>query len=254
MKLIIKADDFATTIGVTDGILDAMHNGVVTDTSLLVNTPHLDYAVKQAKQYGVNEMGLHLALTYRQPISDCSSIPSLVDHNGNFYTHVEQLKENYKIEDVEYEFRKQIAVFQSTGLILTHLDTHHHIHRVLNKDVANLLIQLAKELKVPIRKPIDRDLQFMNASKVKTTDYFIDSYGGCENNSTEEKLMDILSKYSHQEGTLELMAHPGYLDEELFEISSWNKGRLEEMRTFTSPSFIQFLKENNFSLIKFKDI
>ena len=38
MKLIINADDFGLTNGVTYGIYDAIKNGVVTSTTMLVNS------------------------------------------------------------------------------------------------------------------------------------------------------------------------------------------------------------------------
>ena len=39
MKLIVNADDFGLTDGVTRGILDAIRNGIVTSTTRMVNAP-----------------------------------------------------------------------------------------------------------------------------------------------------------------------------------------------------------------------
>ena len=39
MKLIVNADDFGLTDGVTKGILGAMNHGIVTSTTMMVNTP-----------------------------------------------------------------------------------------------------------------------------------------------------------------------------------------------------------------------
>ena len=39
MKLIVNADDFGITDGVTLGILHAMEHGIVTSTTMMVNTP-----------------------------------------------------------------------------------------------------------------------------------------------------------------------------------------------------------------------
>ena len=39
MKLIVNADDFGLTDGVTLGILHAMEHGIVTSTTMMVNTP-----------------------------------------------------------------------------------------------------------------------------------------------------------------------------------------------------------------------
>lgn len=253
-QLIINADDFASTIAVTDGILDAMYNGVVSDTSMLVNTPHLDYAVKQAKAYGLKSLGLHLTLTYRSPISSAEKIPSLVDESGQFYTRIDLLKNKYDIDEVEKEFRAQIAVFKNTGLELNHIDTHHHIHHYLGEDVALLCIKLAQELNVPIRKPHHENLKDLKEYNVLTSDYFSDAFGGSVENSQEERLIEILDQYQEKSGVLEIMSHPGYVDDELMEISSWTACRLEEMKTFTSPSFMQYLANNNIKVISFDQL
>ena len=253
-QLIINADDFASTQGITDGILDAMYNGVVTDTSMLVNSPHLDYAIQQAKAYGLKSLGLHLTLTYRSPISPKEEIPSLVDESGKFYPRIDLLQSKYDIDEVEKEFRAQIKVFQKTGLKLNHLDTHHHIHHYLGDDVALLCIELAQELNVPIRKPHDKNLKDLEEYNVLTSDYFSDAFGGSVENSHEKRLIEILDQYQDQSGVLELMSHPGYVDDELEDLSSWTWGRMEEMKTFTSPSFMNYLRSHNIELISFDQI
>ena len=47
MKLIVNADDFGLTSGVTYGIYDAMCRGVVTSTTMMVNTSATLLAAQQ---------------------------------------------------------------------------------------------------------------------------------------------------------------------------------------------------------------
>lgn len=254
MKLIVNADDFGTTKGVTDGILDAMHNGIVTDTSLIINTPHLEYAVEQAHAYGLTSMGLHLTLTYRNPLLSAQEVPSLVDNQGYFYRSPNELRDKFDINEIEEEFRAQIKGFLNTGLELTHLDTHHHVHRVLGDDVADLVVRLANELKVPMRRPDEKYLERIDRNTVQTTDFFNDNYGGTVANSQEEQFISVLDYYKDSDGILEIMTHPGYPDEELYQLSSWNEGRLEEVKTLTSPSLIRYLEDNQIILTNFSQI
>lgn len=44
MKLLVQSDDFGFTKGITDGICDALQNGIVTCTGLFVNMPASAYA------------------------------------------------------------------------------------------------------------------------------------------------------------------------------------------------------------------
>lgn len=254
MKLIVNADDFGTTKGVTDGILDAMHNGIVTDTSLIINTPHLEYAIEQADAYGIKSMGLHLTLTYRKPLLSAEEVPSLVDHQGYFYRSPDELRDKFDINDIEKEFRAQITGFLNTGLKLSHLDTHHHIHRLLGDEVADLVVSLADELKVPMRRPDEKYLKTIDLDAVQTTDFFNDDFGGTIENSREEQFISILDHYRDSDGILEIMTHPGYPDEELYQLSSWNDGRLEEIKTLTSPSLIRYLEEHEIILTHFAQI
>ena len=44
-RLIVNADDFGWSRGITDGILLAHHEGIVTSVSLMVNQPSTEYAL-----------------------------------------------------------------------------------------------------------------------------------------------------------------------------------------------------------------
>src|SRR3954471_5701556 len=79
-RLIINADDLGYDPAVTDGILRAMTEGVVTSTTLMVNTPNAAEAATRARPLAV---GLHLNLARWKPLS--SAIPvSLLGRAGDF--------------------------------------------------------------------------------------------------------------------------------------------------------------------------
>lgn len=50
MKLIVNADDFGLTDGVTQGILEAMNKEIVTSTTMMVSTPGTERAAKIARE------------------------------------------------------------------------------------------------------------------------------------------------------------------------------------------------------------
>src|SRR5688500_7142073 len=65
VTLIVNADDLGYDPAVTRGILRAMRQGVVTSTTLMVNTPWAEDAAREADELSV---GLHLNLARHPPL------------------------------------------------------------------------------------------------------------------------------------------------------------------------------------------
>lgn len=57
--LIVNADDYGFSKGITDGILEAHERGIVTSTSLMVSTRWARYAATRSKEYPRLSIGLH---------------------------------------------------------------------------------------------------------------------------------------------------------------------------------------------------
>jgi len=111
-RLIINADDFGWTRGITDGILRAHKDGVVTNTSLLVNQPASEYAIAQMRTAPRLGVGIHLNLCSGAPVLPASRVPSLVGPDGNFHAAIEMARRlsrwRVSTSEIEAEFRAQI--------------------------------------------------------------------------------------------------------------------------------------------------
>ena len=84
-KLIVNADDYGHTSGISSGIREAHLNGIVTSTSAMMNRPFAPQALLDAAQFCPNlGLGVHLVLTSGRPLSDSRSILSLVTPEGFF--------------------------------------------------------------------------------------------------------------------------------------------------------------------------
>ena len=70
MKLIVNADDFGLTSGVTYGIYDAMCRGVVTSTTMMVNTSATLLAAQLAKREPALAVGLHVNISLGGPAEE----------------------------------------------------------------------------------------------------------------------------------------------------------------------------------------
>jgi predicted glycoside hydrolase/deacetylase ChbG (UPF0249 family) len=131
-RLIVNADDLGLSHGITDGILLAHREGIVTSASLMVNQPATDYAVAKLREAPNLDVGIHLNLCQGQPVLPPSSIPSLVGNDGNFLPPVQMGRKLVGLrvspKEIEAEFCAQIDRMLSYGLKPSHADSHHRFH------------------------------------------------------------------------------------------------------------------------------
>ena len=131
-RLIINADDFGWSRGITDGILLAHEEGVVTSTTLMANQVASEYALEQASRAPQLGIGIHLRLCDGAPVLPSREVRSLVDQEGTFYSIVELRRRLWQRKvlraEIETEFRAQIRWLKDRGVNPTHADSHHHIH------------------------------------------------------------------------------------------------------------------------------
>ena len=238
-KLIVNADDFAMTISVSNGIIKAMKEGIVTDTTAMANMPAFAESMSLALASGINEMGIHLNITCGKPILPANEVKSIVDNNGLFYRG-EKIPQNFDINEIERELRAQINKFISTGVKLNHMDGHHHFY-VHNDAIYKLVLSLAKEYKVPLRFVDASFKEKTDSEGVKTTDYCHLEFYAMEANL--ENLIDLLEKYKDKSASLEIMCHPAIVDEELIKTTSYAENRENELQVLKAIELKSILKK-----------
>src|SRR4030043_336716 len=82
--LIVNADDFGMSEEISDGIITAHLEGIVTSTSLMVNMPDAKRAVRLAQQTPSLDVGMHLNMTEGHPVLPPEKVPTLVNNTGEF--------------------------------------------------------------------------------------------------------------------------------------------------------------------------
>jgi predicted glycoside hydrolase/deacetylase ChbG (UPF0249 family) len=254
LRLIANADDFGMTKGVTQGIIKSMKEGIIRDTSFLVNSPHFEETVKLAKEAGINGVGLHLTMTFGKPVSRISDVKTLVDDEGRFFRKPHLIPKSFSVTEVEKELRAQLDKFLSSGLELTHIDSHHHFHELIGDEVFDIVLSMAKEQHVPMRRADPQYMHKLDAGGVKTTDYINRDFCGSESAVTEDHLISILEDYKDKNCTLEIMCHPAVVDDELVQISSYSVNRRKEFQSLTSARVMDYIKDNGIELINFADL
>src|SRR2546428_2275582 len=145
-RLIVNADDFGLTSGVSAGIVAALRHGIVSSTTELATAAIDAESVSALRDCGLG-VGLHVNMTLGRLLSGARS---LVGTDGRFVRDARHAPARADVKDVEREVTAQIEKF--TSLMRrrpTHLDTHHHVG--LLAPVGGGVLDAARRLGVPLR-------------------------------------------------------------------------------------------------------
>lgn len=160
---VINADDFGYSDSVNEAIITAYHQGILTSTSLMVTADKADSAVKLAKENPLLGVGLHLVLCCGKSALSPSQIPNLVDKQGYFNHSASIAGLKYQFipsarQELKQEIKAQLDLFQATGLSLSHVDGHLHLHT--HPLVLNILAELAPEYGIKFVRLPSEELNF----------------------------------------------------------------------------------------------
>ena len=94
VSLLVRADDMGVTYDVSQAVIKAYQEGILTSASLMPTSAFFDESVRMCKENPGLAIGLHLTLlgTRERPILPPGKIPSLVTKKGFFYETLEQLE------------------------------------------------------------------------------------------------------------------------------------------------------------------
>ncbi|HEY8207848.1 MAG TPA: ChbG/HpnK family deacetylase [Myxococcaceae bacterium] len=240
--LIINADDLGYDPAVTDGILRAMTEGVVTSATLMVNTPYAAEAAARARPLSV---GLHLNLARWRPLSSAMPV-TLLTHGGEF---VEGNAPGLPAESVRAETLAQLAEAKRLlGRPPTHVDVHKHLHRLPN--VLEGVAAAALERGLPVRAVDAPMREALGAKHVRSTARFIGD-AGPEAYWTLERFRKELEALP-PDGVTELMCHPGLAPTHV--ASGYSQQREVELQTFLHPGARAIVERLGIRLTDFRAV
>jgi len=272
-KLIINADDFGYTPGVSLGIIEAHNKGIVTSTTALAVSPHFMEAMEQARLLAPRlAIGVHLALTLRhfKPILPADKVPSLVNECGEFKTTKELIASGANFAEVEMEWEAQILRFLESGFTPTHFDSHHNSH-YFAKELLDIALKLAKKYNVPLRNceepvqfPFARLKSFTGQSipdvslidyygTTPTTDFLFGNFYG-EEVSFETIEKNFEEMVASDGEIFEMNCHPAFIDPLLTKVTSYLDYRTSELEILCDERLKNWLREKNILLTTFKAI
>jgi hopanoid biosynthesis associated protein HpnK len=285
-QLILNADDFGLTRGVNEGIIRAHREGILTSTTLMACGSAFDHAVELAKLNPRLGIGCHLVLVGGKAVAPLEEISSLASKDGrlpdSLAIFVTRLSTGMiRPKEIERELRAQILKIRAAGIDPTHLDTHKHTHA--HPVVMGALSRVARELGIPrVRKPMEslRDSWessrgerpamlpelfaaaavrmvtpvFQSAARrydLRSPDYFLGL--ARTGRLRPEALRRMIGAV--QEGSTEIMLHPGISDSELQTIEtrlSWQRN--SEMDALIDPAVKSAIEEHGIRLITYGEL
>ncbi|MEO7038897.1 MAG: ChbG/HpnK family deacetylase [Gemmatimonadaceae bacterium] len=271
-RLIINADDFGFSEGVTCGIVEAFAAGSVTSTSIMANGVDWENAVRLARANRKLGVGVHLNLVQGRPLL---RVPSLTDKlTGEFHSlgALQRRMDWWRIDkdELEAEARAQIERVRGAGIAITHLDSHRHSHILpgiwpivvgVTRDAGIRVIRIPREplginaldasataRKLVIRMCLGKLSGSPLPSPLKTTDHFrgLSLQGGTHFARRLRRMLDTL-----EPGSTELMVHPGHVDEALAAQDPYTAPREIELAELLSAGVRERLARGDIELTSF---
>jgi hopanoid biosynthesis associated protein HpnK len=147
LALIINADDFGRTSEINRAVIRAHRDGILNSASLMIGAEAADEAVELARQNPALAVGLHLVAVDGRSVLPKPFIPGLVDDRGRLANTPARLGLRYAFSrsvrsEIVAELSAQFERFASTGLPLSHVDGHQHMH--MHPVLFRLIVPLAK--------------------------------------------------------------------------------------------------------------
>jgi len=277
VRLIVHADDFGIAEAVNRGIVEAHEHGIVTSTSIMATGAAFAHAVALAKSHPTLDLGVHLTLTEERPLLADTAAVSLVGADGRFPPHVAQfaglqLRGKISSAAVRAELDAQVRKVLDTGLAVSHLDGHQHVH-VLPR-VAAIVAELAARYGISaVRYPAERVRAYMlrrlgrarrlaeqlalgcvaalsPLRALRRSDEFVGFFFGGRLN--EANLATVLAGLP-KTGTVELMCHPGADDMRPVN-DEWQYAWAAERAALVSPGIRELVAARGMQLISYRDV
>lgn len=271
--MIIHADDVGLNHSSIDAYEELMDLGTISSGSVMAHTSWLPEVVKRSKDNKHWDLGVHLAFngeyeTYKwRPLSTQDKASGFVDDYGYFVEDKHLVQETAKPEYVEKELNAQIELAQNLGLDLTHVDTH--TGTLWNKKFIDSYINVYQRyniLPVLFRPQGNGEiLEAMNGDantleKLENKNFpLVDNVMGLpvEHTYDVDKRFELAKKILHsvEPGKLVHFAfHPIKNTPETQALNRYTAGRTGDYEVFRKKEMKDFLNNEGFQLIGYKEI
>lgn len=264
MKLLVQGDDYGFTKGVTYGIIEAIENGVLTATGMFTNMEIAPWAAQFIRERPSFCFGIDFNIVSGPSVSAKEDIPHLVDEGGQFIRSGVRLKDpRYKTEEGRRsmfpynEVYREIKAQYNRFIDLTGRKPGYlHGHSIMHEHYLEAIRALSEETGVPFSMDITKKYGFGSLMDVKKTMSMDKKEFDPINQINKNPLKDVLdnSEYLLSKDYIMVGGHPGFVDADLFNLTTLSIERCKDLEMITSPKLKDWIKQNSIELISYYDL
>jgi glycosyltransferase involved in cell wall biosynthesis len=214
-SIIVNADDLGKTRETNDAIFELMARNRVSSATIMANGPAFEHAIRGLRQLRDRSFGIHLNLTEFEPLSHEPGARLLTDPNGLLYRGIVQA--GWKpglLRAIYAELCAQVDHLLASGVSISHVDSHHHVHtlpfifpviKAIQRRYHVRKIRISKNIyteQTPCSATLRAKKLFYNwalRADSDTTEGFTDLSSFC----------DVAHRRTIPQRTIEIMVHPG---------------------------------------------
>jgi chitin disaccharide deacetylase len=263
--LIIHSDDLGMSHSVNKATFEALEKGWITSSSILVPCPWFPEVANWARTHPEADLGIHLALNseWEQfrwgPVAPSDKVASLLEPSGYFPLDPENFK-NPKPEELTTELHAQIEKARAAGIRISHLDSH--MAALFGSPTLSKVYQnLGHEYSLPILVEAAGTFAPQQRSLTPEPEHTITQVLSITPGVPEREWLNWYKNALAplKPGVYELIVHLAYDDDEMraatFHHPDWGAAwRQSDLDTVSNPEFQQFLKDQHFVLVKWRDL
>ncbi|MCC7303917.1 ChbG/HpnK family deacetylase [bacterium] len=251
-KLCFVADDFGLTKSVNQAILDAYLAGNIQGIALIVMADETEEAVRMIKEHNINNVGIHTSLfSFRK--ADRKQRADFIE----FFRTASD-------EEVKKAVYDEFALYESLiGKKPEFIAPQWNMHG--NLRVLRYVSEYALQHNIPVRIPRavlvveevnDRNYSaeiYLKRAKVRMPTHLFAHILGSDATAIKEAFLSELSEVKDGE-SVECIVHPGYMDQDILELSSMNYERLRDMEIISDENFKQKIKGLGFEFTSYSEL
>jgi predicted glycoside hydrolase/deacetylase ChbG (UPF0249 family) len=269
--VVLCADDFGITPGVSRGILDLLSLGRLSATSVMTNAPGWTDAAAGLRAFDSRAgIGLHLTFTYGAPLGRAPTLAPSGAFLGLGAILKRSLSGRMPAAEVEAEIERQLMAFvEAFGRWPDFVDGHQHVHVLpgVRRPLLATLRRLGLAGRLWLRDPTDRWSAIAKRRQERAKAMLVGALAsgfGAAARSAGFALNEGFSGFSAFDpaGDLEaafhsffqalgprpvVMCHPGHV-EDASGLDTVIEARGREQAYLASPAFTRLLEERNITL------
>jgi len=286
--LIINADGYGFTEGISRAIEECIEFGTVLSLSANVNFKHADGLARLVRKHPEISVGCHINPVVGCPVLPANKVLTLLDDNGEFFYQTfskRLLTGHIRLSELRAEMIAQVEKARDMAArAFSHIDFHMGLHKLpilygIFLDVVeasgvgrirsyrylagmesrfprlrHLIYMLESVTRIPKYVWNQRQRNMALYRRLATPDHWVEitHLGFKPNTITLKNYLMMLKNMPH--GFNEFVAHPGYVDDDLRQWSTYLDQRVLERNVLLSPEFRDALNSSDIYLAGYRDI